>query len=588
MADDWTVKKSYGYILANIVTALILIYVYKLDLSLLSYPFKYDGDALDVLRRIKMVVDGEYPIYGIAETTRLSLPFGFRFGDFPVPVFSFLLLIKAVSFFTEDPFIIYNTIVLISFFAATNVMYFVLRLLGINLWVSLSIAILFSFTPFHIFRLPHTGYTLYFYLPILIYFILKIWDEDTLIQAGINGGYKLRVTPKLIAVVFVIVLTSLINFYYTFFLCFLVFAAMISSYVNDKSKQNIFAGMVFLALLILPVTANLLPYHVYEAEFGNNHAVGQRKVKESEIYGLKIAQLILPLTNHRVDVSSDIKRRTANNPLSNENNMATLGLVASIGFLFLLLALFKNREKPTLISKLAILNISAVMLGTIGGFSSVFATLISPQIRGYNRISIIIATLSLMAVAVLIDRYLKNKTKLIVFMVSISILFIGIFDQTTRGMRLTPPKSTTQKFDSDEIFVNKIEHSFDYTQEKGRILQLPFMPYPEHSRINNLEGYEHFVDYLHSEKLSWSFGAINGRESHLWLDKLSKLSIEEIVEIVNDGTFNGILINRIGYEDHGKDIIRRLEAITKKEPLISDNGLKVFFKLSTTGGDAVF
>ena len=114
-----------------------------------------------------------------------------------------------------------------------------------------------------------------------------------------------------------------------------------------------------------------------------------KALKESEIYGLKIIQLLLPIPDHRVSFLSEIsKAYHTTAPLVNENAIASLGFVGSIGLIISLIVIFlsifnnsilSKNNNLKLIQKLSAFNLAAVLLATIGGFGTVFAYLIFPQ-----------------------------------------------------------------------------------------------------------------------------------------------------------------------------------------------------------------
>ena len=57
-----------------------------------------------------------------------------------------------------------------------------------------------------------------------------------------------------------------------------------------------------------------------------------------------------------------------------------------------------------------------VLLGTIGGLGSMFAFFVSPMLRAYNRISIFIEYVSILAVALLVNeliRVIKDNKKVV-------------------------------------------------------------------------------------------------------------------------------------------------------------------------------
>src|SRR5262249_9141729 len=133
-----------------------------------------------------------------------------------------------------------------------------------------------------------------------------------------------------------------------------------------------------------------------------------RRLEHAEVFGLKVAQLLLPTTGHRVPLLADLKARYNATPelLVNENDHASLGLLGSLGFLALLSGLFL-RKRPALNrdlwSGLAVLNAAGLLLATTGAFGSLFNLLIGPWIRCYNRMSVYLAFLAIAALCQLLD-----------------------------------------------------------------------------------------------------------------------------------------------------------------------------------------
>src|SRR5205823_2616769 len=217
--------------------------------------------------------------------------------------------------------------------------------------------------------------------------------------------------------------------------------------------------------------------------------VAARNYTEAEIYGLKIAQLLLPINGHRIERWAELKARYHLNPLTNENQNSALGVMGSIGFLFLVGRLLYRKTETIpqaaesgigLLNHLSVLNASAVLLATIGGLSSLFALLISPQIRGYNRISVYIAFFSFFAVVLLLERFLQQYAQSwrwrAIFCVCLALLLpLGVLDQTTK--RPLPDYSATKaQYLHDAVFISKIEAS---VPPGAMIFQLPVIPFPE-------------------------------------------------------------------------------------------------------------
>src|SRR5262249_50307102 len=126
----------------------------------------------------------------------------------------------------------------------------------------------------------------------------------------------------------------------------------------------------------------------------------------AEMGALKLTQLLLPVTNHRIRSVARLKEyyNSANALLVNANYFPTLGLVTSVGFCISLFGLaWRKSASPSsrLLVCLGFLNVAAILLATMGGLGSIFSTFLSPWIRGYYRICVFIAFASVFSLAVM-------------------------------------------------------------------------------------------------------------------------------------------------------------------------------------------
>src|SRR5690606_22977322 len=124
--------------------------------------------------------------------------------------------------------------------------------------------------------------------------------------------------------------------------------------------------------------------------------------------GLKLAQLVLPTTGHRLEafrlLTAKYNESGSAPGLINENITSAVGALGTLGLLVLLYALLRGRLPATAASPvraLAEVGGLAFLLGTVGGLGSLFALLVSAQIRGYNRISVFLAFTALAALGLL-------------------------------------------------------------------------------------------------------------------------------------------------------------------------------------------
>lgn len=316
-----------------------------------------------------------------------------------------------------------------------------------------------------------------------------------------------------------------------------------------------------------------------------------------------MTHLLLPMSGHWLEFLRSIRQTYDQSTRPYEGTTASLGIVGDVGFFFLLGWLFCSPQTwahTELVSAVALLTLSAVLLGTIGGLGALFNFLVSPQIRAYNRISVYIAFFSLFAVALLLDalrRWMgpgKRATYLWYGLLSI-VLCLGFLDQTIPSFTPDYP-SSKKRYQSEQDFVARIEAS---VPSGAMIFQLPNVPFPETQPIAQMQPYDELKAYLHSRSLRWSAGAMKGRPEALWATRsgldlggeqddpgprrnrriVLQLPPQALNTLVLAG-FSGIFIDRLGFWDRGIFLISQLQSLLSEAPIESEDGRYAFFNLS--------
>ena len=154
-------------------------------------------------------------------------------------------------------------------------MFWVLRRLRVNVYLAIAIGVLFTFLPFHFWRLSHIFYSGYFFIPIWIYYLLLLTNKKPLFFKKKVGEtkYKFDWSKRNIIIILVLLVSSTWNFYYTFFFSFLIGFTLLSNFIYRNSKHHILSTLIFLSLAVAPFAANMLPYKAYEIENGKNYEV---------------------------------------------------------------------------------------------------------------------------------------------------------------------------------------------------------------------------------------------------------------------------------------------------------------------------
>jgi phosphoglycerol transferase len=351
--------------------------------------------------------------------------------------------------------------------------------------------------------------------------------------------------------------------YYAFFGSFLLIVASVAGYFNWRDKRILFAGATCVALIGLCTLLNLAPsLYVWHQE-GKPIIIRDKVPAEAEVYGLKLRQLVSPVFGSSFPPFRrwTQKEAEAQFPLETENMVSRLGFLATLGFLGVLGALFvRERAGRSTAGQILFgsgqLTLAAVLLGTVGGFGSLFNLLVTSEIRAYNRICAFLVFFAIAAVALALDgrwmrdRWLGRATLCLV-------LAIGILDQTQalRGLN-TAQQGVKSESRQVEAMVRRLE---DALPGRAMVYQLPFTTYLNDSGRARMKAYDHLRPYLVSRTIHWSYPALSNAQVN-WQRRISQLDAEHLArQLASDG-FAAILVDRYGYTDDGKEIADSLQS----------------------------
>lgn len=574
-----------AYMVAIVLCLVILGELLNLRQADLATPISYYGDGLFYSMATKAVITNGWWL----TNDSLGAPHGQEIHDYPQNDCFSYLLIKIMGLFTSNFAVVFNLFYLISFPLTTISSFYVLRKFNLSRAPAIMASLLYSFTCPHF--APgqyHLMYCIFFPVPLMILVILWVCSGQLSLTRIEDERTRLDLrNRKLIASLLICVLTaSTGGAYYGFFaVCLLGSAALFLAF-RHKNFVKPLTPVFLIVVIAVAFAANQAPHALYILKHGKTE-VATREAWEADHYGLKIGQLLLPLSAHRIDAFARFKERYDKAPPSDgENVAASPGFVGSFGFLFLIGWLLYRRgrdeaDRPReLFNHMSMLNATAVLIATVGGFGSLFAHIVSPQIRGYARFNIYISFFAFFTSALLLDllfrRFLQTRSRKAVFYILISLLtIVGVLDET----RILNYPDVKDQFMSDRDFVREIE---SVMPDRAMIFQLPFESFPERN-------YDHLRGYLHSNKLRWSFGAMRERYSGDWQEWISKLPTEEMIRTAALAGFSGVYIDRERSPDKGVKIESELSSLLQSKPLISRNQRLLFFNLTeyrkTISGD---
>ncbi|MDR6535958.1 sugar translocase [Variovorax soli] len=533
----------------------------------LEYPFIYGGDGLFQFWMGQRVLEG-----WLFQNDRSGFPFGSSFLDFPASDAGNLLLLKLLGLASGSYFAAVNLYILLGFSAAFGTAFFALRKIDIAPGAAFAGALLFAFMPYHFARLQmgHLFYTWYFVVPLYCYAGFRVFD------AGLHGiersswaGFSVLLPTA-----------SCFGVYFAFFGVIVILTCGIAGSVQAKSTRAFLIALTLCGSIGAGVLANVAPHLIEIQKSGRNVEVARRVPMETEVYSLKPVHLLLPYEQHRIKALRDFTQRY-NTTFPLTNTVSSLGIIGVLGFLWMTVALFRAAAGQQIDQRLRIftlLTFLLLLIATVGGLNVLFATLVSPLIRGWDRISIFIAFFAIGAFFLLADRARRTARlgRWAMAIVLLIITTIGLYDQTAKPS-YNLALSSKARFFQDRQFIASIESALP---KGAAVYQLPYLSFPESANLFNLGGYDLLVGFLNSRDLRWSSGGTRGREADLFYRELSKKPLGEQLECVRALGFSGVYIDRNGYADNGASVVDEMTRRLGRAPTLTRNdGRVVFFVL---------
>jgi len=541
----------------------------------LTAPFSYGGDGLFHAWMAQRVDEG-----WLFENARSGYPFGSNFLDFPGADGGAHLIIKLTSLFGGGWVAGVNLFFLLGFPACFIATYVTARAFGLNRGFAMATGAIYTFAPFHFLRLQHLFYTWYFVAPLFFYLALRIFRTQRPPKA-----IRMRAMPAkvLLTAIGMVVLASF-GVYYALFGIIILASAGILSAVSSGHLHGTFKAALLSVAVVAGVAVNVAPNVLGNLSQGPNPEVAKRSPIESEVYGLKLMQLLMPRPDHRSSLLRDgAQRYNASSPLSNENITSSLGIIGSAGFMLALLVIALSPARLQIDERLrllAALTFVLFMFATIGGLGALFAIAVSPSIRGWNRASIFIACGAILFFFIALQCLLEKKAPRLAnysaVIASVLVLF-GFYDQTAPACREC---NANQKvaFENDRHFIESIENALP---PGAAVYQLPYIGFPEVPIQHKLLNYQMMNGVLHSKALHWSFGGMKGRPGDLFYRALANEPMTRQLEVLRRLGFAGIYIDRRGYADNGTAVIDELSQLLNAQPLLQNASSElIFFKLN--------
>lgn len=505
---------------------------------------------------------------------RLGAPHGMHWFDFPLDETLHMVLLKAAVLFTPSYGLALNLVYLLGYFLVTYTGMGVLRYWGLSWPAAVAGGLLYAFTPYHMRRAEgHFFLSSYFLIPLTSMAVVWVATGKRLWE----GRRPTRIGWYAVAICF---LTGCAGIYYAFFAMIFLLAAGFRGAGREWSLRGAFQSAGLVAVVVSAILLSVSPSLVYRIGNGTNSTLAVRSPGATEILGMRVFRLLLPVSDHRVPYLANISRQA---PPQTEADVGQLGAVASAGLLILLVGAltgfpaWKRREE--VLTPLSAMAVLTVLTASVGGLGTVIAYLVTAQIRAYNRISVYLAFFCLAAFFLVLERALEwlGARAWAIAACSAAVLFAGFLDQA--------PPPETASFQANEARFRGVGKYMDALERRlpsgSMILQMPYLGFIENGPVVRMFDYDPGIPYLQSSTLRWSYGAPRGRYGDDWAHKLGLMGGPKLVETAALAGYAGILVDRFGYEKPDRAIEDVLRGVLQAGPFEDETHRYAFYDLAS-------
>jgi phosphoglycerol transferase len=594
---------------AAMVSVLLTIWLLQLWRADLRVPFYAHGDGVFFGMMVKAVVDQGWYL----TNRHLGAPFVLALHDFPLSEAFHLGVIKLMSLFSQDWALVFNLYFLLGFPAITLSALAVFRHSGVRYPLALAGGLLYAFCPNRLFTgEAHLFLTVFYQVPPAVLVALWVSGEEPPLAPPIWGPARPTGRVRAWVSIGTCLMTAATGIYYAFFLGALILLGGALASLERRTWRNALSGLALTTVILAGLCAQGIPTFIFHARYGPNPQIAGRSAEESEMFGLRIARLLLPVDGHRIPALRRLKERSdqATALPRGEGASIGLGLVGSLGFLSLLgIILVRPRRSATRdggvagrgtgiadgngdgngdgnsdgdgdgdgrLRILSVLNLVAVLMASVGGFGYLFALIVTPKIRSYARINVIIAFLSLFALVLLLEGLCRNRPRR-AWVVAVGVVAVGLFDQVTPAA-VRPYAAVAAEYRREAELVHRIESELP---ADSMVFELPYQRFPEGDPPvePTMVDYDPLRPYLQSRSLRWSYPAIYNRREDAWIRGISGRPVAEMLEALSATGFAGIFLDRFGYLDHGQALETALAAALGAPPEVGADRRYAFFSL---------
>ncbi|GAA1893722.1 hypothetical protein [Lapillicoccus jejuensis] len=509
-------------------------------------PVDLSGDALVYQSQVRAVLDGG--AWGL--DPHVGAPYGQVAGFFATADDLHLVLVRLLGLLSGSPTTVAALYFVLGFPASALTAHWLARRLGAHPAAAVVVGVLFSVVPAHQTRFAHLFLAAYWAVP------LGMWLVVTTARGGPVLRSPRRPTPRLRRAaqwwdarsLLLVVTVGLTGVYYAAFTALLLLVALVVRRLRRPGLGPLLRAAVPLALLLATTGGSLLRSRWTTRGQTVTGGLAERTVGDSEQFAGKLTDLVLPWSGHRDAALAALTTRYQELGLPATSESSAIGVVALLGCVGLLVLLARaavgrtGRRAAPLVTVLGLLLPAALAFYVRGGLGSLVALLVTPQLRTWSRLSLLVALLGLLAVGLGLTALLRRR-RLVGAVACAVVLAVGVADQTNPALA---PDWAAQRAALATLtsYTDRLEAALP---AGCAVFEAPVMRYPENGPLQRMGDYDPLRPTLTGRSLRWSYGAMRGTAAADWQLALPQGDLPSLVDDLAAAGFCAVQVDHAGY-----------------------------------------
>ena len=509
-------------------------------------PLSLQGDSAQLLIQVRTIMDGSPH----QSTDLVGAPFGLNGAWFATADHLNFAIIRLLGTMTDDPSTAAVLFFVAGFPAAALSAYWLARQLEIHRPHAVMVGTLFAVLPGHQLWFMHLWLAAYWVVPLGGWLALRTMQGQALWpplrKLRTPGASRRSALLTAARTVFIAAAVGLSDVYYVAFTLVLLGVALAIRLARVRRANGLIPGLACALLVAVPCGLTLLgAVQGRGTDLVTSDLPAQRTIGEAEMYSGKLIDLVLPWYGHRFEPLAWLT--TAYGYAAPQSvERPALGVIALAGVAGLVWVAVRSlsggRVVSATVGSMAALLLVSLAFYTKGGLGSVIALFVTPQIRTWSRLVVVIGLFGLLAVGVWASRTVRTRRT--AWLLAAGLILLGALDQTNPDR--APDYVSLRATQADLTrFTTELRQSVG---AGCAVFQLPVTRYPEEPPPGRMGDYDHFMPALASPRdLSWSYGAMRGTARADWQLALPIADTAKLLDDLTAAGFCAVEVDRAGY-----------------------------------------